>query len=28
LGFVHIGLAFLLVPVAWYLALKPVMKSP
>jgi hypothetical protein len=29
LGFIHIGIAFLLVPVAWYLALKPVIrKSP
>ncbi len=27
LGFVHIGLAFLLLPFAWYLALKPVIKK-
>lgn len=29
LGYFHIGFAFLLVPVAWYIVLKPVMrKSP
>ena len=27
LGFFHIGLAALLIPVAWYVALKPVIKK-